>query len=553
MKQLITLASLVLFATLGLFAQRNCGSMEYLEQQLERYPEMQQNMEQLEYFTRTYDHEHARALSGGILTIPVVVHVVYENATENISDAQINSQIQVLNEDFRRTNADQVNTPADFLPVAADTEIEFCLTQIIRQPTTVGSFGTNDAVKSSSTGGSDAVSPTTTMNMWVCDIGGGILGYAQFPGGPANTDGIVVDYRYFGTTGTATPPFNLGRTATHEVGHWLNLRHIWGDGGCSVDDFVSDTPTAGGPNYTGSPCTYPGPNSCRPRGRNGQDDGFDMFQNYMDYSDDGCMNLFTAGQSSRMWAAVNASRPGLLTAACDGTPPPPPPATEICDNLIDDDGDGLIDCADPDCGSDPSCTTGGTCDAPTGLQHQRQKGGREGLLSWNAVTDATSYDVEVYNAAGGLHASGTVTSTAATVGGLTKDAFYTWQVRANCSSGATSDWATSSFSARLLNGSNSIFDEELSVYPNPASKGNVTILWDLASSEPSISGITSPQASGPVTIEMRDLTGQTILRQTADGEARKLELDVNNLPAGMYLLQISDEQGNSASMKFIKQ
>jgi hypothetical protein len=356
-------------------------------------------------------------------------------------------------------------------------------------------------VKFSSSGGSDVVNPSGALNVWVCEIGGGILGYAQFPGGNASTDGVVCDYRYFGTTGTATPPFNLGRTMTHEVGHYLNLRHIWGDGGCNVDDFVGDTPKAGGPNYTGSPCTYPGPNSCTPKGRPGQPDDFDMFQNYMDYSDDVCMNLFTVGQKDRMWAAVNASRPGLLTATCDGTPPPPP-TNENCTNGIDDDGDGLVDCDDPDCDTDPSCAPTGSCDAPTNLQHTRQKGGKEALLEWNAVSGANSYDVEVYNSSGALHASGNVTSNAATVGGLTKNAAYTWRVRANCG-GSSSDWTDGAFNARLDGNFQSVNVEEVIAYPNPTSQDQVTVVWNLDNSAPKATGVFefegNPQEETPVT------------------------------------------------------
>ena len=156
-----------------------------------------------------------------------------------------NHRVDVLNADFRRLNADANNT----WPQAQDSEIEFCLatvdpngnatTGITRTSTNTTAFGTNDQVKSNSSGGKDAWDASKYMNMWVCDISGGILGYAQFPGGNPATDGVVIDYQYFGTIGTASASFDLGRTATHEVGHYLNLRHIWGDGGCSVDDFVS--------------------------------------------------------------------------------------------------------------------------------------------------------------------------------------------------------------------------------------------------------------------------------------------------------------------------
>lgn len=581
-KNLLLLFTLIALFNLPLTAQRNCGSMDYLADQIKANPEIQRNMDQIERFTQDYiNRSNERELNNGIITIPVIVHVVYQNSTENISDAQIQSQMQVLNDDFRRMNADASNTPSDFIGVAADTEIEFCLTQTIRVPTTVNSFGTNDAVKFASSGGSDVVNPSGAMNFWVCEIGGGILGYAQFPGGSSSTDGIVVDYRYFGTTGTATAPFDLGRTATHEVGHYLNLRHIWGDGGCNQDDFVSDTPLAGAPNYTGSPCTYPGPNSCRPKGRPGQADDFDMFQNYMDYSDDVCMNLFTLGQKDRMIAAINASRPGLISAACDGTPPPPQeicdngvdddgdglvdcddpdcdsdpncgtPA-EICDNGVDDDGDGLVDCDDPDCDSDPNCVTTGSCDAPTGLSHSRRKGGREATLSWNAVSGANNYDVEVYNSSGGLHASGTVTSTSANVSGLTKNAAYTWRVRANCSSG-TSDWSDGSFNARLanLNTSNS----EFQVYPNPSLENTIRLSWDLA--ETVLPGITEPklatQATGTVVINMFDLSGRTVMQKQLTEEDNGLDLDISTLKAGMYLVQIRNQNGTTASVKFLKQ
>jgi len=553
MKNVFTTTIMLLFIVTSLFAQeRNCGSMEYLEQQILENPARQQQLDDLEIFTREFIQSEAREVSGGILSIPVIVHVLYQNSTENISNAQIQSQIDVLTDDFRRMNSDASNTPSDFTGVAADTEIEFCLVQTIRVPTSVGSFGTNDSMKFSSSGGSDVVNPSSAMNMWVCEIGGGILGYAQFPGGSASTDGIVIDYRYFGTTGTATAPFNLGRTATHEVGHYLNLRHIWGDGGCNVDDFVSDTPKAGSPNYTGSPCTYPGPNTCTPKGRPGQPDDYDMFQNYMDYSDDACMNLFTTGQKDRMWAAINSSRPGLLTGACDGTPPP---AVEICDNGIDDDGDGDIDCDDTDCSSHVACAPPGSCDAPTNLQHSRRKGGREATLSWNATTGASSYDVEVYNSAGTLHASGNVSGTAADGAGLTKNSAYSWQVRANCSTG-TSDWATGAFNARINSQYSLIEDKEIFAFPNPTDQNYINISWDLPTETSLKAGIFDPNTKEAidqaVSIQLIDINGKTVLNlKTVTGESNR-QLDVTELMDGMYIIQITNNKGYTARLKFLK-
>ncbi len=226
----------------------------------------------------------------GVINIPVVVHVIYSNSNENISDAQINSQIAVLNKDFNATNGDVSQVPFEFVGRVADSDFNFTLDRVIRVSSSRTSWGTNDAMKSSANGGSDVISPATHLNMWVCNIGGGILGYAQFPGGSASTDGVVVSPQYFGTTGFVSAPFNGGRTMTHEVGHWANLRHIWGDGRCKRDDFVSDTPSSDAPNY-GCP-SYPTVN-CRSN---------DMTMNYMDYVDDSCMYMFSEGQKSRMRA-----------------------------------------------------------------------------------------------------------------------------------------------------------------------------------------------------------------------------------------------------------
>ena len=302
--------------------ERTCGTMDYHKADTLKNPARIESLERIERFTQQWIKQHGSKRSAMIITIPVVVHVIYNNAIQNISFNQIQSQIQVLNEDFRRMNADATNTPTDFLPFAADIEIEFCLANvdpngyqtngITRTATDMTSFGLNDGIKFKSMGGHDAWPTSDYLNIWVGVIGGGILGYAQLPGGDPDTDGIVTDYRYFGTNGTATAPFNLGRTATHEVGHWLNLRHIWGDGGCGIDDGVADTPLAGNPNYTDAPCTYPDANTCN----TGANDLPDMFQNFMDYSHDECMNLFTLGQKDRMRAlfALGGVREGLLSS-----------------------------------------------------------------------------------------------------------------------------------------------------------------------------------------------------------------------------------------------
>ena len=281
-----------------------CQSMKVLNRQLKENPGLYNKMYNVELHTRSaiaFKGKPTKPGGGnnggggtppptpyeGTVNIPVYVHVIYSNSNENISSTQINSQISVLNNDFNDSNFNDI--PSEFGNLGADVDINFTLANVARHSSSTTSWGTNNAVK-------NAYPPVAGhLNFWICNIGGGILGYAQFPGGSSSTDGIVISPQYFGTTGYVSAPFDLGRTATHEVGHWLNLRHIWGDGRCKQDDFVSDTPSSDGPNY-GCP-SYPTVN-CRSN---------DMTMNYMDYTDDACMNMFSLGQKDRMRAIFATS------------------------------------------------------------------------------------------------------------------------------------------------------------------------------------------------------------------------------------------------------
>ena len=269
---------------------RGCASHEVHEQQLRENPELAAKMQEIERFTQNAI-TNGRLVNGKI-QIPVVVNVLYRTAAENISLTQIQSQIDVLNKDFNATNSDFNQVPTVFSGVKANVGISFVLDAVYRKSTTKTSWGTRDAMKKSTQGGINPTSPTTKLNLWVCTIGGGILGYAQFPGGASATDGVVIDSKYLGTTGTATAPFNKGRTATHEVGHWMNLRHIWGDTTCG-SDLVSDTPTHNTANY-GLPA-FPHYSTCTGT-------PIEMTMNYMDYTDDAGMYMFSNGQKSRMLA-----------------------------------------------------------------------------------------------------------------------------------------------------------------------------------------------------------------------------------------------------------
>lgn len=271
-------------------SKRICASQEVLERQLEENPELAAKMSQIESFTE--NAVLSNKLVDGKIVIPVVVNVLYKTTAQNISLTQIQSQIDVLNKDFNALNSDFNQVPTLFAGVKANVGISFVLDQVIRKATTKTSWGTRDAIKKTKQGGLDPTSPTTKLNLWVGTIGGGILGYAQFPGGSSATDGVVIDPLYFGVTSNSGSayPYNLGRTATHEVGHWLNLRHIWGDATCG-NDLVADTPSHNTANY-GVP-TYPHYSTC-------SGTPVEMTMNYMDYTDDRGMYMFSNGQKSRI-------------------------------------------------------------------------------------------------------------------------------------------------------------------------------------------------------------------------------------------------------------
>lgn len=287
--------------------RRSCGAMAVHMALLEKHPAMHARLFRLEEATARRRTLGLKVGDLPLAKIKVVVHVVYRDAAQNISDAQIKSQIAVLNRDFAATNPDKSKVPAAWKGLVSNSRVQFSLWKTTRTKTTKTSFGFDDGVKKASTGGIAAIDPKKVLNLWVCSLSGGLLGYAQFPGGPPSTDGVVVNYRAFGTSGTAQPPFHKGRTATHEVGHYLNLRHIWGDtDDCSGSDMVGDTPNCAGPN-AGKP-SFPTV-TCN-NGPNG-----DMFMNYMDYTDDEAMFMFTTQQVMRMRTALDGPRKGLWQGA----------------------------------------------------------------------------------------------------------------------------------------------------------------------------------------------------------------------------------------------
>ena len=284
--------------------RRSCGAMAAHMALLEQYPAFRANQMRLEGATSERRDRGIDLKKAKIVTIKTVVNVVFNTDEQNISQSQIVSQFTAMNKDFRASNPDKSGTPAPWLGLVTDSRIQFKLVKVTRTKTTQTGFTHDDQVKKAGTGGIAPFQPNTHLNLWVSALTGGLLGYAQFPGGPSATDGVVINYQSFGTIGTAQDPFKKGRTATHEIGHYLNLRHIWGDTpDCSGSDMVADTPNCAGPN-TGMPSW---PHVTCNNGPNG-----DMFMNYMDYTDDNGMFMFTSQQVVRMRTALETMRTGLM-------------------------------------------------------------------------------------------------------------------------------------------------------------------------------------------------------------------------------------------------
>ncbi|MEY5049013.1 MAG: hypothetical protein RLZZ175_2372 [Bacteroidota bacterium] len=326
MKKLFITISAITLLNVFAFAQREqeskpvrCVSHELLEKEYEQNPQLrhEHNLHEFELQKRINANKHSRS-NATIYYIPVVIHIVYNTASQNVSDATIQSQLDVLNKDYRKLNANFNSTATPFKAIAEDAMIQFVLAKrdpsgkttsgITRTQSNKTSFSPDlNDVKKTSTGGKDPWDPSKYLNIWVCPIEGSILGYAQFPNTktPA-TDGVVITTKAFGNkTSNTSPPFDLGRTATHEVGHYLNLKHIWGDSNCG-DDNVSDTPPAQASN-SGCP-SFPHIR-CSSTDANGEN-----FNNFMDYSDDACMTMFTKGQVARMRTSLSTTRASLLTS-----------------------------------------------------------------------------------------------------------------------------------------------------------------------------------------------------------------------------------------------
>ena len=306
--------SLLLFCSAH--AQNRCAAVEARQQLLDENLSWNAEKVTIENAISLWENTHRDGIGKrSVITIPVVVHVVYNNPVENISDAQIISQIDILNEDFRALNTEISSVPTVFQPLIADVEFEFCLASVdpngnstsgITRKFTANTVGIGGTVPIHYTaqGGQDAWDTEHYLNIWVAKFAGGIGGVSSFPGiGPMEEDGVEINYKQFGNI-NVEPPYHLGRTLTHEIGHYFNLEHPWGPhlNDCCEDDYVADTPKSC-ETYIGQCPTHPSVSCDMP----------DMFMNFMFYTNDDCMSMFSLGQKTRMLATLNIMRLGLLS------------------------------------------------------------------------------------------------------------------------------------------------------------------------------------------------------------------------------------------------
>ena len=507
----------------SVYAQRNCQTMEYLQEQEIADPEVSFRMQAIERHTSRYQ-SIADWRSEEKIVIPVVVHIVYAEEAENLPKELIESQIAVLNEDFNRLNADS----SSWWPQAASADIEFRLADfdpegnptsgVVRKHTSRSSFAARNAIKLDSLGGSDAWPATDYLNIWVGDLSGRQMGFAQFPGGgAAATDGVVVDYAYFGRL-SENDKYGLGRTTTHEVGHWLNLRHIWGDGDCSRDDYIKDTPLASTPTI-GCPAAK---NTCAEGER-------DMTENFMDYTYDACMNLFTRGQRARMRTLFlpGGYRASILASA--GWNRDSMADTSVIDEVAAEEPAG-----------EPGEAT--SCPVPYNLSASVSNYGL--VASWMGETEEYVFQLQLPGS--GQWFGFTTPLRELRISGLRPGVTYRARIRSVCTSEdevMEADWQYFTLSLDRF----SERTEHFSLLPNPA-REEVLLHWEQPDYQ--LDAAEGLRVTKPVTsVSLFNLMGQRLLSRPVAADTDELRLSVRQWRAGVYLVVIQDEDGRIVQQK----
>lgn len=471
-------------------AERRCATNEVYENLIKQHPEYALRRQVLEEQAKRYLESRQNLRTNSVAdTITVVFHVVYSSGQQNIPDAQLLSQLQILNDDFNRLNADTVNTPAVFNSVAGNPRIYFCLasldpdgnptTGITRTFTNQASFSfTENRVKFNNQGGHDVWNPELYLNIWVCNLADNVLGYAQFPGGPKDSDGIVLRYSSVGKFpfNNFPGPYNQGRTATHELGHWLGLHHIWGenDNECTDTDFINDTPnqadkSSGCPKFPQVSCNN-GPNG-------------DMFMNFMDYTNDNCMNLFTKDQSAKMNAILHTTRAQML-------------ASNMCTNKMNADFRAVPDAIFPGQTTDFFYFSNGR--RPTSFQWQFEGG--DPSVSTERNPQNIRYD---------------------------REGSYTVTLTVSDATGSDTE---------VKKGYLNVTSRDLKVSPNPAIQEFT---------------VAAPAGTIMEQVWVYSTTGQLIMEATLN--ARTLELSAQKLHNGLYLVKAKTSNGQFLGQRLIIQ
>jgi hypothetical protein len=468
--------------------QKKCHSNEAVENLFQQKPELRTQQQVVEEQISRYAASHNLNTRGGDVTIPVVIHIVYRTTNENISDVQVRSQIDALNRDFNKENNDAVKIPSMFSNVAASCEIRFKLAStdpqgaetngIVRHYTSNLTWGVSDDIKMPSKGGFAPWNPAKYMNIWVCNMGGRSIGFASFPGMPAEYDGIVIDYRAFGTTGTAKAPYSLGRTCVHEVGHFLGLYHIWGDNNCG-DDHIHDTPTQEA-DHKGTP-SFPQYSSC------GSTQTADMFMNYMDYVNDDAMFMFTKGQKDKMLATLKVNRASLIQST--GVITPLKSACTVEEVMVQ--------------AIQPTNVTLGW-DAITGIKYYTLEYKKLTETTWNIIT---------------------TTANTYTLNNLAADTKYECRVKTDCDNANVSKIAAFTTKNKL---SKSSFDAQtIRTYPNPVTNATTIV----------IDGDTFLGAK----LTLLDVSGQLKFEKTYTTATPSVQLDMSEMASGMYLIVVQKD------------